>query len=106
MHIIDSYCIATEVHNELTIFQYTHYIAYLSCHNSCQYAKLYMVFGKLHKRITQESNTFRFRLQHFHKGAHYTVFYGSGGSIHTIIDKMVSWEIILEKGFKFFSLSL
>lgn len=97
VHIADGNGIATEVHDKLAVFQYAHHVAYLSCHNPGQHTEFHVVLGELHKRITQKGDTVWLCRHHLHEWLHHAVLDGSRLSIHTIIDKMVTREIILEK---------
>ena len=106
MHIVDSHGIAAKVHNELAVLQYAHHIAYLPCHNACQYAELYVVSCELDERVAQKGYSLGLCRQDLHEWFHDAVFDRGGLACSAIVDQMVLLKVFLEKGSKVLCLTL
>ena len=86
VHVADGDGVAAEVHDELTVAQYAHDIAFLSCQYAREYAKAHMLLGEFHEGVAQKGDTLGFFICDFHKWAHLAICNNSWLACAAIVD--------------------
>ncbi len=98
MHASDGYGKAAKVKDQLAVTVNADYVALITLEWACEDTQLYVVMGKLPKGVTKKGDLLGMCPHHIHKRLHDGILDRGRPVLATVLDQMVSGEIIREKG--------
>ena len=98
MHASDGYGKAAKVKDQLAVTVNADYVALITLEWACEDTQLYVVTGKLPKGVTKKGDLLGMCPHHIHKRLHDGILDRGRPVLATVLDQMVSGEIIREKG--------